>query len=277
MITYASLRLRCWDLIDAMLTRLPIDDQYCQGVSFSIEDVDALARAIAMILVQEYTQAKAVLLGLTVPEGDPALEAEEIEDIVRRRLHPPVFYHRDGFLFQLMMWLAAHLDLSSGDLVALPHSQASGKGQDSIVVHREDNAVVALSICEDKATENPRATVRDEVWPEIRDYEAGGRRDELRSNIIATLGLGGIHAEEATRLVRRISWDGARRYRVRVTVQSARSQRLFKDFEMIVNGASDRRRGETVHIPDLRSWMTRLSSKVEDELRSFAVQEDRGV
>jgi hypothetical protein len=278
-ITYASLRLRCWDQIDAMLGRAPIDDEYCQGVAISIEDEDALARGIAMILVQEYTQAKAILLGLTVKEGDPALELEEeeIEDIVKRRLHPPDFYHRDGFLFQLMMWLAAHLDLSSDDLVALPHSQASGKGQDSIVVHREDNAVVALSICEDKATENPRATVRGEVWPEIKDYEAGGRRDELRSNIIATLGLGGIHTEEATRLVRRISWDGARRYRVRVTIQSARTRRLFKDFEMIVNGASDRRRGETVHIPDLRSWMTRLSSKVEDELRSFAVQEDRGV
>jgi hypothetical protein len=260
-----------------MLGLVPIDDAYCQGVTFSIEDEDALARAIAMILVQEYTQAKAVLLGLTTEEDNPALEVEEIEDIARRRLHPRDSYHRDGFLFQLMMWLAAHVDLSSDDLVALPHSQASGKGQDSIVVHREDNAVVALSICEDKATENPRATVRSEVWPEIRDYEAGGRRDELRSNIIATLGLGGIHTEEATKLVRRISWEGARRYRVRVTVQSARPRRLFKDFEAIVNGVSDRRRGETVHIPDLRNWMTRLSSKVEDELRSFAVQEDKGV
>jgi hypothetical protein len=253
-----------------MLRRDLIDDDYCQGVSFSVTDEDALAKAIALVLVQEFTLAKAILSGAPVEDGEPVLEAGEIEDIVNRRLKPPDVYHRDGFLFQLMMWLAAHLDLDEGDLVAIPHSQAAGKGQDSIVVHRADGAVVALSICEDKATENPRPTVRDEVWPEIRGYEAGGRRDELRSNIIATLGLGGVPADEATKLVRRISWDGARRYRVRVTVEEARTRRLFKDFETIVSGDRDRRRGETIHLPHLRAWMTQLAGKVEAQLRTYA-------
>lgn len=201
------------------------------------------------------------------------LKKDEIEDIVTRRLKPTVAYHRDGFLFQLMMWLAAHVDLDDGDLVALPHTQASAKGQDSIVVHRADGAVVALSICEDKATENPRDTVREEVWPEIKDYEAGGRRDELRSNVIATLGLGGIPADEATALVRRISWEGKRRYRVRVTVQGERTKRLFKGFDELVFGDVERRRGETVHLPELRAWMTNFAEKVETELRSYAPEE----
>lgn len=253
-----------------MLRRDLLDDDYCQGVSFSITDEDALAEAIALVLVKEFTLAKAVLSGAPVEDDEPVLEADEIEDIVNRRLKPPDVYHRDGFLFQLMMWLAAHLDLEEGDLVAIPHSQAAGKGQDSIVVHRADGAVVALSICEDKATENPRTTVREDVWPEIRDYEAGGRRDELRSNIIATLGLGGVSADEATRLVRRISWDSARRYRVRVTVERNRTRRLFKDFETIVTGDRDRRRGETIHLPHLRAWMTQLAGKVEAELRTYA-------
>ena len=51
-----------------MLGLVPIDDDYCQGVTFTIENEDALARAIAMILVQEYTQAKAVLLGRTMED-----------------------------------------------------------------------------------------------------------------------------------------------------------------------------------------------------------------
>ncbi|MDY6825500.1 MAG: hypothetical protein SWH68_17140 [Thermodesulfobacteriota bacterium] len=115
--------------------------------------------------------------------------------------------------------------------------------------------------------------MREDVWPEIRDYEAGGRRDELRSNIIATLGLGGVPADEATRLVRRISWNGARRYRVRVTVERNRTRRLFKDFETVVTGDCDRRRGETIHIPQLRVWMTQLAGKVEAELRTYAEEE----
>lgn len=258
-----------------MLKRDLLDDSHCQGVSFVVTDADALARAIALVLVQEYALAKSILSGTaTADEGEAiALDADEIDDIIARRLKPPVVYHRDGFLFQLIMWLAAHLDLDDGDLVALPHAQASAKGQDSIVVHRADGAIVALSICEDKATENPRDTVRDEVWPEIRDYEGGGRRDELRSNIIATLGLGGIPADEATTLVRRISWEGKRRYRVRLTLEGARTEGLFKGFDEIVAGSVERRRGETVQLPGLRAWMTAFAAKVESELRSYAPEE----
>lgn len=255
-----------------MLKRDLLDDDHCQGVSFAVTDAGALAHAIALVLVQEYALAKRILSATaTANDGEAiALEADEIEDIIARRLTPPVVYHRDGLLFQLIMWLAAHLDLDDGDLVALPHAQASAKGQDSIVVHRANGAVVALSICEDKATENPRDTVRDEVWPEIRDYEAGGRRDELRSNIIATLGLGGVPADQATALVRRISWEGKRRHRVRVTVQGNRSKGLFRGFDQIVTGGVERRRGETVHLPKLRAWMTAFSANVESELRSYA-------
>jgi hypothetical protein len=258
-----------------MLTRDLLDDRHCQGVTFTVTDTDALARAIALVLVQEYALARSILSGDVIADHDDAiaLDTDDIDDIVSRRLKPPVVYHRDGFLFQLMMWLAAHLDLNDGDLVALPHAQASAKGQDSIVVHRAAGAVVALSICEDKATENPRDTVRDEVWPEIRDYEAGGRRDELRSNIIATLGLGSVPADEATALVRRISWEGKRRYRVRLTLEGVRTEGLFKGFDEIVAGGVERRRGETVHVPQLRDWMTQFAVKVEAELRRYAREE----
>ena len=254
-----------------MLKRELVDDRHCQGVSFAVTDEDALARAIALVLVQEYSLASSILAGDVVPDerDAPVLDADAIDDIIARRLRPSVVYHRDGFLFQLIMWLAAHLDLDDGDLVALPHAQASAKGQDSIIVHRADRAVVAVSICEDKATENPRDTVREEVWPEIRDYEGGGRRDELRSNIIATLGLGGVPADEAINLVRRISWDGARRYRVRLTIEGTRTRRLFNGFAEIVPGSVERRRGETVHLAGLRDWMTALAAKVESELRTY--------
>lgn len=258
-----------------MLTKKCTTDNHCQGVSFAITDSDALVRAVALVLVQEYTLAKGILNGEArqVEDEKVALCKDEIEDIITRRLKPSVDYHRDGFLFQLMMWLAAHLDLDDNDLVALPHAQASAKGQDSIVVHREKGAVAALSICEDKATNNPRTTVREEVWPEIKDYERGGRRDELRSNIIATLGLGGVPIEEAISLVRRISWEGKRRYRVRVTVQGNRTKGLFKGFDQIVSGSVERRRGETVYIPKLRDWMTMFAQKVEIELRSYTREE----
>lgn len=252
-----------------MLTLATHDDDHCRGFSFSITDEEALAQAVALVLVQEYTLASSLVAAAANVEPDVALDKDDINDIVERRLRPRDDYHRDGFLFQLIMWLAAHLDRGAEDVVALPHSQAAGKGQDSLVLHCADNAITAISICEDKATENPRATVRDDVWPEIKDYEGGGRRDELRSNIIATLGLSGIPKDKAVALVRRISWDQLRRYRVRVTLEQPRTAKLFKGFDEIVAGNPDRRRGETVHIPNLRQWMNQFTAKVERVLFSF--------
>lgn len=253
-----------------MFSYTEIDDDYCQGIEFDVADVDSLAKTIAFVLIQEYEIARNLVSGITTLANSVQLEQGDIEDVIHRRLHPTVIYHRDGFLFQLMMWLAAHLDLQDGDLVALPHSQGSAKGQDSIIVHRSTDAVVALTICEDKATENPRNMVRDEVWPEIEEYEQGGRRDELRSNIIATLGTGGIPSTEAQNLIRGISWAGKRRYRVRVTVEpNQRTSKLFKGFEEIVNGGNEMRRGETTTLPSMRNWMTILAEKIENELRSF--------
>jgi hypothetical protein len=254
-----------------LLSLNKIDDDYCQGIDFDITDIDSLAKTIALVLIQEYDIARNLVTGNAFSEDTAQFDQDEIEDIIQRRLHPTVIYHRDGFLFQLMMWLAAHLDLQDGDLVALPHSQGSAKGQDSIIVHRSTDAVVALTICEDKATENPRNMVRDEVWPEIEEYEQGGRRDELRSNIIATLGTGGIPSAEAQNLIRGISWAGKRRYRVRVTVEpNQRTSKLFKGFGEIVNGDNEMRRGETTTLPSMRNWMTTLAEKIENELRSFA-------
>lgn len=107
-----------------MLKRDLLDDKHCQGVTFAVTDADALARAIALVLVQEYALARSILSGDATAddEDEVALDPDEIDDIVARRLKPADVYHRDGFLFQLIMWLAAHLDLEVGDLVALPHA-----------------------------------------------------------------------------------------------------------------------------------------------------------
>ncbi|MEN0067219.1 MAG: hypothetical protein AAGA48_34120 [Myxococcota bacterium] len=169
-----------------------------------------------------------------------------------------------------MMWLAAHLDLADGDIVARPHTQASAKGQDFLVVHRNEQSVVALTICDDKATDNARNIGREEVWPEIAAYEAGGRRDKLRSNVIATLGLAGIPEEESIALVRRTPEKELRRYRVRVASSGTRTKTLFKGFDDVVPGPLERRRGESVNIPHLRKWMAELAGKVEAALRDYA-------
>ena len=252
-----------------MFERSDVTDSHCAGVSFEISDINALARAIALILVQEFSLATQLASNSTVVAQEVFLELSEIESIISLRLKPENRYHRDGFLFQLIMWLSSHLDLSPGDLVSLPHVQAAAKGQDSLIIHRASGNVIALSICEDKATENPRKTIRDEVWGEIQKYEKGERDDELRSGVISILGGGGIGTAEAESLIRGISWKGRRRHRVRVTIEGARTTGLFKGFATVITGPHEMRRGETMILPEMRTWMDDFASRVEGNLRTF--------
>lgn len=247
-----------------------IVDSHCERFSIELTNIDALAKSIAHVLVQQYELAKKYISNETRTEN-LVLNSQDVENIIDRRLHKTLKYHRDGFLFQLIMWVSSHTDLSQSDLVALPHAQPSQKGQDSIIIHRSRDAVYALSICEDKATENPRATIRDEVWLDFKDYEGGGRDDELRSGIISCLGTAGVPHAEAIRLIQNISWNGKRRYRARVTIETKkRKNGLFKGFSDIPSKGKACCRGETVYIANLRTWMDDFSSKVEAELRSLA-------
>ena len=126
-----------------MLTRSTVDDAHCQGVNFRVTDVPRLADALAYVLVQEFSLARRLAVDSVAAVAPPQLNQRDVDDIIARRLRPTDKYHRDGFLFQLVMWLASHLDMADGDLVALPHSQGSAKGQDSIIVHRSGGALAA--------------------------------------------------------------------------------------------------------------------------------------
>jgi hypothetical protein len=64
-----------------------------------------------------------------------------------------------------------------------------------------------------------------------------------------------------------ILWKDARRYRVSITVSETHSiqqarKRLFKGFDTSAPGGVERRRAETIHIPDLRQWMQQFAFRV---------------
>jgi hypothetical protein len=244
-------------------------DQYCQGITHTVQDAAALAQALAAVLAQEYSLARRLVTG-GAPTQPRKLSRQDADHIIAKRIRLNDRYHRDGYLFQLIMWLAAQKDRQEHDLLALPHSQATAKGQDGFIVHRLGAAFHGATICEDKATERPRDTIREDVWPELKEYESGARNDELRSNIIATLGIGGVPLEEAEALIQAISWSSARRYRVRITTEEPRGLRLFEGFETIISGLQDRRRGETVMLPGLRAWMDQLAVAVETQLLALS-------
>lgn len=248
-----------------------VQPQNCEGTVIEIVDEDRLACAVARLMVSQSRAALRILYG----DAGSAGGVVDVESIIERRLVRPPEDHRDGLLFQHIMWLAAATEATKDDVLSPPQYRTADNGQDGVIVHlAEGSDLAAISICEDKATTNPRKKVAGSVWPEIMDYETGQRDDELREHAIDALVKRGASPDDAENAVSRILWQNVRRYRVRVTVaethrQPPRRGGLFDGFEEVAPGDNSRRRGETVHLPELRKWMASFTEKVKQALRSL--------
>ncbi|QQR47925.1 hypothetical protein JKA73_18590 [Myxococcus xanthus] len=246
-----------------------VPDQNCERSQISISDEDALAQAVAYVLIQRYSHAKKI--ALNTPDPIPPLNNSDVEAIIKKRLRATQF-HRDGLLFQIITWLWSTTTSTPDEYVDPPHTQQASHGQDSIILHLTSDGVSSITVCEDKATENPRDTIRDEVWPEIEKYEAKTRDDELRSKVV--MALSRQHSwEVAEEAASSIFWDKVKQYRVRITTPppydtGRPASKLFDGFASVAPGAISRRQANTVFMADLRGWMDTFAIKVEEKLRA---------
>jgi hypothetical protein len=186
--------------------------------------------------------------------------------------------HRDGWMFQVMSWIAANR-ASPGGIISPPQMILAHKGFDGLLIELDmpTGLVFAAVIFEDKATEHPRDRIREEVWPDFRRLEAGDRENVLTAEVAALLrGREGLDVDKA---IENIIWKQARHFRVCITVDRSHAdeagrQRLFRDYDVVATGAVSRRRAETFLIADLRAWMARLAERAIVALGAFKVAAD---
>lgn len=171
-------------------------------------------------------------------------------------------WHRDGWVFQLISWIAA-IEESNGP-TRMPQMDQASKGFDGLQLEISpiDGQVSRAIIFEDKATTSPRGTVRDDAWPSFRQVEAGEKNSALGQEIGYLVSQ--ISNIDITKTIDRLMrTPEARAYRISVTVKNYHAQHpsfngLFDGFETIIPGNSVRRRGNIFEVDDLRTWMSNL-------------------
>jgi hypothetical protein len=184
-------------------------------------------------------------------------------------------WHRDGWIFQAISWIAAHND--GGVAIRAPHLIKAHKGFDGLKLELDNSgAVIGVVIFEDKATSNPRATIRKDVWPGIERLELGERSNELGQEVSALLEvqLRSFPELDIDEAVQKIVWKEARHYRVAITVDKSHAtaeprMALFKDYDSFAPGNNSRRRAETMHVPDLRPWMEKFAALIIAKIKNF--------
>jgi hypothetical protein len=241
------------------------DDPLCGGHQWRVNDMDLLALQIARVALGQSRHVKRIIEGWT---GSTPLPPQNAVANATKLLTVPAHsdpYHRDGWMFQVMSWIAAH-KAAPGAVIRAPQMILADKGFDGLQLEIEESSlkVSAAIIFEDKATDDPRGTIQQKVWPEIQKLESGERENVLLAETVALLErLPNIDPDIA---VENIMWNRVRRFRVSITVDSSYQgadgrKRLFKGYESVATGPILRRSGQTFEVEGLRPWMSDLAAK----------------
>ncbi|WP_337264412.1 MULTISPECIES: hypothetical protein [unclassified Serratia (in: enterobacteria)] len=237
----------------------------CHGNTWTVTDLDALAQQIALVALGQSRHVQRILAGTSLV-ARPATD-NAVLGAIRLLTVPPDEkpWHRDGWMFQVISWIAAHRGTPSG-IIRAPHMIHAEKGFDGLQlkIDVQTGVVTAAIIFEDKATDAPRNTIREDVWPEFAALEAGERENLLTAEVTSLLQTQPDLDPDLA--IENIIWGSVRHYRISITVCTTHNsdtgrQRLFKEFDAVVPGDNQRRQGETFYVQNLRPWMQALAEK----------------
>jgi hypothetical protein len=250
----------------------------CHGWSWVVEDEDKLAAQVARVALGQFRHVGKILAGVSA--ADPATThdhaADAIDLLTVEAGEDP--WHRDGWIFQTISWIAAHQQ-SHGVATRPPHIIKAHKGFDGLQLElsADGHSIAAVIIFEDKATDNARDTIRDDVWPSITRLESGKRVNQLTHEVSAALEAQKHFNPDldVDAAISNILWKEARRYRVSITVSDTHASgeargRLFKGFDEKAPGDVKRRRAETIHMPELRKWMQQFANRAIAQVKKIS-------
>lgn len=261
------------------LTLVPINHgTLCHGWAWTIEDEDVLAERVARLVLGQYRHVAKILSGAGVP--GPVANAEQADAAIKQLTvasgDDP--WHRDGWLFQAISWIAAHQQ-PSASLTRMPHIRKADKGFDGmqLELNEDGTSVTAVVVFEDKATDKARVTIRKEVWPGIVALERGERLNELSQEVSGMLDARAAvdPTFDLDTAIANTLWHEVRRYRVSITVgkthnNAAGRAKLFKGFDGAAPGKANRRRADTIHLPAMRNWMASFAERVIAKIEAIA-------
>lgn len=242
----------------------------CHGFRWDNLDEDRLALIVAWVVVGRFNHAEQILSRMDGQKRATAIEGAKTQAIKRLIVEGSVTAeHRDGWVFQIISWIAACIHADGKVATSVPHYQLASKGFDGLLVPLTDSGTsfASLTVCEDKATKNPRSTITSQVWPELSKVEAGERDSELLAGLTAILQR--YQVPDIERLLESVQWEENKQYRVSITASphdakdDEARKKLFNGYEDVIGGDDiSRRRAETFVVPDLRLWMNQFCSRV---------------
>lgn len=259
-----------------LITAACVIDDDCVGERWQVSSDDQLARLIAIIAMGQAAQARHILselLTATPAFTTPELRAEaKISLTVQEVAQTPRIgyprWHRDGFIFEAISWIAARQVHGTSAYLKDPHVSATSQGLDGLMLElsEDKSEIERTTVFEDKCTGDPKSTFKNRVIPAFKDRHGNKRNAEIIAAATALLGRAGIADGDAARIAAAVTDRARRRYRAAFAVTTdldsleARKD-LFSGYDQITDIQQAQRLGACLIVPpELRDWFDYLST-----------------
>ena len=175
----------------------------------------------------------------------------------------------DGFIFEVISWIAARQDLGELALLKDPHVSATSQGIDGLMIElADDKSKVAMTtVFEDKCTGDPRETFLGKVIPAFLERHQNKRSAELVATAAVLLRMAGIDDAAAAQLSAAVMDRGRRRYRAAFALteeydgQNERAK-LFKGYDILAGISQNQRVGASLIVSGgLREWFDAVATQ----------------
>lgn len=262
---------------------MEVDDDVT-GLLWSVDDLDALAKLVAVIALGQAQHAARIIQELE-PHG-PALSDADLYAGAKGQMRirgdtdaqrDTSRYHRDGFLFECMSWIIARQTTTDRTFLKDPHISATTQGLDGLAIEMDPNepVMIGATIFEDKCTEYPRQKFQQEIMPTFAEHHASKRKRDLVANAVSLIKESGLNGTAATKAAARVLDKGFRTYRASLTVDARinttqKRKKLFKGYSDLADIQKAQRVGATLVVDgDLREWFQELADSVIAALQQF--------
>ena len=252
-------------------------DEYCVGERWLPENDNELAALIAIVAMGQATQASYILRELIPTEPIASFEDLRNEAKIKLTVEEPASsprkgyprWQRDGFVFEIISWIAAKLTYGEKAFLKNPHISATTQGLDGLMIllNEENTSIETSMVFEDKCTDDPRDTFLQKVIPGFVDRHQNRRSAEIIDAAGTLLRIAGLEDKDAARLSAAVTDRSKRKYRAAFSLSNGydslqERKKLFADYNRVADIDAKQRIGASFITPsEMRTWIAELADK----------------
>ena len=246
----------------------------CYGWKWHVDDIDELAKQVALITLGKHRHAISILRDSALPK--PKFDADD-RKAAKNHISKGDTRHRNGWLFQAISWIAANSE-SSSTITRMPQYPKAHKGFDNfqIIMNVSKSTIIGVIVSEDKAVKDARRAIRDDVFPGFEKIENRERITEVTHEVTGMIDQCAVTYKgfDKDNAINNSLWKYNINYRASVTIEKIKikkkdRKRIFKGYNKKVQGKNRRRMANTFHIKNLDDWMDKFANLVISKIESM--------